>query len=110
METKEWEELHNRLRTFYSEFLNVFYDSNTAKSKNAKEKSLERIYDMIGKSIDSLPDIPEVNLLVYHEENPSEMKRSVILEDLRKPRYFEADMERIIQAIHLQTVSANSKI
>lgn len=102
MTKKEWNEVYEKLHNIYYEFILAYADYQNGKTHKIKEEGIKKCYLMIDKTLSILTSNIETEEFLFGE-NPNEMKKVAILEDFRKPQYFDRDMNHIIEKIYKLT-------
>jgi len=103
MNKEEWGKLYNTLHSLYYEFLISYQVFKTSKNNKIRETSLTRVHELMGKCFEKLSSNENSYKLIFGDREVNEMAEILLIEDFKKPQYFEKDMEKILDKIYTKT-------
>lgn len=102
MTKEEWNKLYDILHSLYYEFLINYNEFKTSKNNKLRETSIIKVHNLIEKSFDKLSDNEEALKLIFGDRETNSFAKDLIIEDFKKPQYFEKDMEKILERIYFK--------
>ena len=103
MTKTEWKNMYDKLHLVYFEFINAYNDCVTGKTDKIKREGNEKSHLYIEKIISILSSKEESYRLIFNNQPANDLRDSIILEEFRKPQYFDKAMEFILEKIYKLT-------
>lgn len=102
MTKEDWNKLYDILHSLYYEFLINYNEFKTSNNSKTREASIEKVHNIIQKSFDKLSTDEESFRLIFGDRDTNVIAKQLIIEDFKKPQYFERDMEKILERIYFR--------
>lgn len=99
MTKKDWYDLYEKLNMIYYEFSLSYSDYQKGKTIRIKEEGINKCHSLIQKTISILSANDEAYRLIFNNLEYNELRDNTILEDFKKPHYFDKDMGILVDKI-----------
>ena len=103
MTKKDWLNLYEKLNAIYYEFIIAYSDYQNGKNDKVRRDGNDKSHIYIDKAISILSSNEECYRLIFNNQEFNSLRESIILEDFKKPQYFDKDMNFILEKIHQLT-------
>ena len=99
----EWKNLYDKLQSIYLEFIIAYSDSLNGKTDKIKREANEKAHLYIAKIISILSENDESYRLIFNNQEANDLRDNIILEEFRKPQYFDKSMEYLLEKMYKLT-------
>lgn len=99
MTKKDWQNLYDQLNIIYYNFSLAFFDYQNGKTDKTKRDGNDKAHQNIEKAISLLSSNEESYILIFNDLEFNSLRDSQLLEDFKRPQYFDKDMNYILEKI-----------